>query len=107
MVRKLFVLLLALSLLIFLAWFFLTPIFYPIDVLPSQRMVLGFNLDLHRLMYIVNPMASLIATYRVILYSGAPPAFDFLARTVLTALAVVVVGYLLFKRFSRVFGEEV
>jgi ABC-type polysaccharide/polyol phosphate export permease len=52
-------------------------------------------------------MASLIATYRVILYSGAPPAFDFLVRTVVTALIVLALGYLFFNRYSRVFGEEV
>ncbi len=92
---------------VLLAWFFLTPIFYPIDILPSHRLVLGLDLDLHRLAYILNPMASLIATYRVILYSGAPPAFDFLARTVISALIVLVAGYFVFNRYSRVFGEEV
>jgi ABC-type polysaccharide/polyol phosphate export permease len=92
---------------VLLAWFFLTPIFYPIDVLPAHRILFGFDLDLHRLAYIVNPMASLIATYRVILYSGAPPAFDFLVRTVVTALIVLALGYLFFNRYSRVFGEEV
>ena len=98
---------------VLLAWFFLTPIFYPIDILPDHRVVLGFDLPVQRLAYILNPMASLIASYRVILYglpNGAPPgppAFDFLSRTVVTALAFLVLGYLFFARFSRVFGEEV
>lgn len=90
-----------------LAWFFLTPIFYPIDILPRHYVFLGLDLNVHRLAYILNPMASLIATYRVILYHGAPPAFDFLLRTTVTALAVLAVGYLVFARYSRVFGEEV
>ncbi len=96
-----------------LAWFFLTPIFYPIDILPTQRVVLGLNLDIHRLVRWVNPMASLIDTYRLILYGtpdGAPPgqpAFDFLLRTLVTALVVLAIGYLVFVRYSRVFGEEV
>lgn len=83
---------------VMLAWFFLTPVFYRIeDLIPQYA----------RLMYWVNPMASLISSYRVILYSGASPAFDFLARTFVTALALLAMGYLFFGRCSRVFGEEV
>lgn len=90
-----------------LAWFFLTPVFYPITILPHYyRTPFGFSLDIQRLAYILNPMASLIASYRVILYHGAPPALDFLFRTLVTALAFLVGGYLVFLRYSRVFAEE-
>jgi len=83
---------------VMLAWFFLTPIFYRMeDLVPRYA----------RLMYWINPMASIISSYRVILYHGAPPAFDFLVRTFVTALAFLVGGYLFFGRYSRVFGEEV
>jgi lipopolysaccharide transport system permease protein len=92
---------------VLLAWFFVTPIFYPIDILPQDRLVLGLDLNIHRLTYILNPMASIISTYRVILYHGAPPAADFILRTFVTAVATLVVGYLIFARFSRVFAEEV
>ncbi len=73
-----------------LAWFFMTPIFYPMDILPQsyQLPVLDLTLNVWRLMYIVNPMASLVATYRVVLMHGAPPALDFLARTAVTAGAI-------------------
>ncbi|HIP96606.1 MAG TPA: ABC transporter permease, partial [Anaerolineae bacterium] len=81
---------------VMLAWFFLTPIFYRMeDLVPRYA----------RLMYWINPMASIISSYRVILYHGAPPAFDFLVRTFVTALAFLVGGYLFFSRYSRVFGE--
>ena len=90
-----------------MAWFFVTPIFYPIDILPQQRILFGLDLNIHRLTYILNPMASLIATYRVILYHGARPAPDFFLRTFVTSLATLVVGYLIFLRHSRVFAEEV
>lgn len=98
---------------VLLAWFFLTPIFYPIDILPTQRVVLGLNLDIHRLIRWVNPMASVIDAYRTILYGmpdgspPGPPALDFLSRTLVTALVVLGVGYLFFVRYSRVLGEEV
>lgn len=89
-----------------LAWFFLTPVFYPITILPQSHLFLGFGLDVQRLAYIFNPMASLIASYRVILYHGAPPAFDFLLRTIITSLAIMLCGYFLFARYRWSFGEE-
>ena len=57
--------------------------------------------------YILNPMASLIATYRVILYNGAPPAWDFFLRTVATSVIILVVGYWFFLRYRQTFAEEV
>ncbi len=94
-----------------LAWFFLTPIFYPIDMLPHNYLFLGHQIDVWRWMYILNPMASLVATYRVILYGvgfgGAPPAFDFFLRTAITALVVLAIGAFVFYRKARTFGEEV
>lgn len=97
---------------VLLAWFFLTPIFYSVTVLPEYREVLGVALPVQRLMYIVNPMASLISAYRDILWGSlegppGPPALDFLGRTVITSLVVLVAGYLFFARYSRTFGEEV
>ncbi len=89
-----------------LAWFFITPIFYPIDILPKNYELFGFNLDVWRLAPILNPMASLIATYRVILYTGAPPALDFLARTAVTAGVTLFIGWLVFNSHSWRFAEE-
>jgi len=92
---------------VMLAWFFLTPILYPIDILPKHWPVLGFGVNIHRLSYILNPMASLISTYQVILYHGARPALDFFLRTLVTSLLTLFIGYLIFTRYSRVFAEEV
>lgn len=89
------------------AWFFLTPIIYPIDILPTQRSIFGLTLNIHRLAYILNPMASIISSYRVVLYHGARPALDFMLRTLVTAVATLVLGYAIFSRYSGTFGEEV
>lgn len=88
------------------AWFFLTPIFYPIEVLPRSFQVMGVTLDLHRLMYILNPIASLIAAYRDLLYWGYRTNMDFFLRTAATSLIVLIIGYWFFLRYSRRFGEE-
>ncbi len=95
------------------AWFFLTPIFYPAELLPEWGQVWGLALPVRRLTYILNPMASIIASYRSVLYgftNGSPPAapaFDFFSRTIVTALVFLVVGYVFFVRHSHRFGEEV
>ena len=91
--------------LMLLAWLFLTPVFYPMEILPRHYSLWGLDLNIWRLAYIINPMASIISSYRVILYYGGPPALDFLLRTLLTTLAVLVVGYLIFARYSKLFAE--
>jgi ABC-type polysaccharide/polyol phosphate export permease len=91
--------------LMLLAWLFLTPVFYPMEILPRHYSLWGLDLNIWRLSYIINPMASIISSYRMILYDGGPPALDFLLRTLLTSLAVWVVGYLIFARYSKWFAE--
>ena len=89
------------------AWFFLTPVFYPIDIIPESANVLGTAINLQLWVRRLNPMASLVASYRDILLRGAVPGLDFLFRTVVTCIVIFVIGYLIFCHYSQVFGEEV
>lgn len=98
---------------VMLAWFFLTPVFWDAQTLvPASKVVWGVNLPLQRLFYILNPMASIINAYRDILYRAAlpgsafRPGLDFLGRTATTAVIFLVLGYIIFHRYSGVFGEE-
>ncbi len=92
---------------VMLAWFFLTPVVYPIASLPTNYQLWGMTIDVHRWMYILNPMASLIAAYRDLLYWGYRTDLDFLTRTAVTAVAVLAFGYWFFIRFRDRFGEYV
>lgn len=92
---------------VMLAGFFLTPVVYSMDTLPRNYVLLGVNLDVQRLMYVINPMASLEATYRDLLYWGYRTNLDFFLRTAVTALAVLIFGYWIFTKHSKRFGEEV
>lgn len=83
---------------VILAWMFLTPIFYNIEDLTASYA---------RYIYIVNPMASIMSTYRLILLYNGVPAWDFLLRTFLTSAAVLAFGYWFFLRRVGRFGEEV
>lgn len=92
---------------VMLAWFFLTPIVYPIETVPETARLLGATLDMRRLVFIANPMASIISSYRDVLYYGRTIGPDFFLRTVFTAIAVLVIGYAVFDRYARRFAEEV
>jgi ABC-type polysaccharide/polyol phosphate export permease len=92
---------------VMLAWFFLTPIFYAITILPGAFGLFGLEFNPQRLAYILNPLASLINIYRDLLYWGYRTDLDFWVRTTLTSLIVLSVGYWVFVRYSDRFGEEV
>lgn len=82
---------------VMLSWFFLTPVFYRLeDLFPEYA----------RLVYIANPMASIISAYRDVLYHGGMPGLDFLTRTFVTSLVAFALGYAFFRRCAPRFGEE-
>ncbi len=90
-----------------MAWFFLTPIFWDYEVtLNKTYTLLNIELPISRLAFILNPMASLTAAYRDALYYGRPLALDFILRTALSAVLVLIVGYWIFRRANWRFGEE-
>jgi lipopolysaccharide transport system permease protein len=88
------------------AWFFLTPIFYDITILPQSAQILGFTVDIQLWARRLNPMASLVASYRDVLYWGELTGVDFFLRTLVMCAVTLIIGYLVFCRFSSVFGEE-
>lgn len=89
------------------AWFFVTPIIYSIDVLPSQATLFNITFNPQQWLFRLNPMASIINTYQDILYHGTLTQWDFLGRTGVTAVVVFLFGYWFFRRFSGRFGESV
>jgi len=92
---------------VLLAAFFLTPVFYPMDIVPKNSDILGFTIDVHRWLRILNPMASLVTTYRNLFYFGFATGPDFFLRTAATSVTVFFAGYWFFLRFSGKFGEAV
>lgn len=86
------------------AWFFATPILYDLGTVFSKEWA---GLNLGWLIHAVNPMASFITSYRIVLLGGGvAPDPAFMARTYVTSLVVLVIGYALFKRCEPRFGEE-
>ena len=81
-----------------LALFFLTPIIYTLD---------SFGPGLQTILQVLNPMASLVAAYRQVLYAAATPNLLLLGVTALQAVLLLAVGGLVFRRLSPSFAEEV
>jgi ABC-type polysaccharide/polyol phosphate export permease len=84
------------------AWFFLTPIFYELELLPNQ--VLG--VDVWRLVYTLNPMATLVTDYRYILLYQYPVIRHTLI-SLATGVVLVAAGWAFFRAKSPTFSEEV
>jgi homopolymeric O-antigen transport system permease protein len=83
-----------------MAWFYLTPIIYPLSFV--ERVGEPW-LTLYRL----NPATALIETFRAILYDGRLPSTLDLVWSLGSALAVLAVGWLVFQRAEPHFAEEV
>ena len=86
-----------------LAWFFLTPIFYTLDVVPNTSFL---GLDIHRWVFSLNPMATLVTDYRYVMTEGYLP----IRHTVVTLAQAVFLfglGWYLMRRLAYRFAEVV
>jgi lipopolysaccharide transport system permease protein len=92
---------------IILAWFFVTPVIWDVQLLPVTRLIWGVEVPVQRLTYILNPMASIIATYRDLMYYGRAIGPDFFLRTAITSMLMLLIGFAVFHRLSGRFAEEV
>lgn len=95
-----------------LAWFFLTPVFYPFEWITGRAFLMDIPFNAARIMRWLNPMASIIDGYRTVLWgnlgSAGPGSMDLLAllRTFITAVLVFIIGYTVFARSEHLFGEK-
>lgn len=82
-----------------LAWFFLTPIVYPLEYIKTPALRLWLQ--------VLNPMAAIITGYRRVLYEGTWPDGALVALTAVQACALALLGFMLFQRLSPAFAEEI
>ena len=79
-----------------MAWQFLSPVMYSIDMIPDKM----------RAVFFVNPMTSVIVAYRDILYYKRAPELGTLITATILGCGLLVTGWLLFGRLERHFAEE-
>ena len=76
-------------------WMYVTPIIYPLNMVPER----------FRAVYMLNPMASIIDSYRRIILLGEWPHFSYLALGGLVSLVLLIGAYWYFKRSEAVFAD--
>lgn len=79
-----------------MAWMYLTPILYSVDMVPEQFLKLFY----------LNPMTSITIAYRDILYYGKCPEMSTLFNATVLGVVVLIVGEIVFSRLQRGFAEE-
>jgi lipopolysaccharide transport system permease protein len=76
-------------------WMFASPIIYPLSLVPESLLPV----------YMLNPMAGLIDSYRRVVLQGEPPVYSYLAISTVISLVVFLVGYSYFKRAEPAFAD--
>lgn len=79
-----------------MAWQFLTPVMYSVDMVPEKLMPI-FNL---------NPMTPIIVAYRDIFYYKQAPELQTLLHGFIFSLVLLVVGWIIFGKLKQHFAEE-
>lgn len=88
---------------IFIVWFYATPVVYPYEFAAERAAQLPALVQLIEL----NPMTWFVRLFRAALYHATVPEPQVLATTTSVAGGVFLVGYLLFHRRAVTFAKEV
>jgi lipopolysaccharide transport system permease protein len=83
------------------AWFFLTPVIYPIELVTG-----AFRDPRLQLLYFANPMTGVLCAYRAVLLGADMPAPALWATSFAVAWGVLLLGVLLFQRLQVRFADE-
>jgi lipopolysaccharide transport system permease protein len=76
-------------------WMYASPVIYPADLIPAA----------YQPLYFLNPMAGIIAGYRLVLIGGQPPNIPALLVATVVSLALLIMGYFVFKRSEPLFAD--
>lgn len=80
-----------------IVWFWLTPIVYPLDMVMNRPEIMP--------VYMLNPMAVLISSYRNILMYDSWPTMNMMIRLVLSAFILFFAGRYFFLKYEKRFAE--
>lgn len=79
------------------AAFYATPVFYPASLVPEK----------FKLLYFMNPFASLLTLYHSVLYDGTFPSWKLVLGSSLGAVLALGIGYGIFRRYQDICNELV
>lgn len=78
-------------------WFYLTPVLYPVDIIPEQ----------YRWIFELNPMAIFIHAYRRVLLHGQAPAVESMMVGLVISVVMFILGYYVFKKMEPGFADSI
>ena len=78
-----------------MAWMFMTPIMYDMNMVPEHL----------RFIFRLNPMTSVVTAYRDILYSGGVPKMETLLVSAGMGILFLIIGFFVFGKLKRRFSE--
>lgn len=79
-----------------MAWMYLTPILYSVDMIPENLLPIFY----------LNPLTPIIIGYRDILYYKNIPHIGTLAHGLVLGIVILIIGWISFDRLQRGFAEE-
>ncbi len=78
-------------------WLFASPVFYPIDLIPTT----------YRGLYLLNPLVGAIEGFRWSLLGGADPPVQPMLWSFLVSMSVLALGVVYFRRSERTFADAI
>jgi len=78
-------------------WMYMSPVVYGLISVPKRY--LGF--------YMLNPMASIMGSFRKVVLHGQAPTWSYLGIAAVVSIAFLIVGYRTFKRLEPAFAETI
>ena len=76
-------------------WMYMSPIVYGLEQVPKKYLFI----------YMLNPLAPIMDSYRRVALQGQPPMWGYLGLAAVVSVITLVVGYRIFKRLEPAFAE--
>lgn len=83
--------------LILLLWMYVTPIMYPVEIIPAK----------FRFVFSLNPMSVIVNAYREVLIGQGRPNLNSLSIALIMSIVVFVIGFYIFKKLEKSFADYV
>jgi lipopolysaccharide transport system permease protein len=78
-------------------WFYITPVIYPVDIVPER----------YKILFDLNPLSLVVNAYRRVLLDGTSLSTERFLAGMGGALLTFLVGYYLFKRMEAGFADRI
>ncbi len=87
---------------VMLAWFFMTPVIYPIGLVMDNAVFPWWV----TVAYFLNPMTGIVSAYRMAFLSAHNPGTEFLMLSLVVSFVFMFVGIFVFQKAEKKFGDE-